>query len=157
STLHVPLIVCAPGVAAKRVPGATSLVDVFPTVLQLLGVSVRTPFDGVSLLPALSRGRMPEHAVYAGSMYAAHFGRGALRMERNGRCKYIEAPTPELYDLERDPSEQQNLAHERLATASALSRALQSMNAHGSQQNGAAAPLSSDRLEALASLGYVGR
>jgi arylsulfatase A-like enzyme len=158
STLHVPLVVCAPGVAARRVAGATSLVDVFPTAVQLLGVRVRRmPLDGVSLLPALTHGRVPEHAVYAESQYAEHFGWGALRMVRDGRFKYIEAPTPELYDLERDPAEQQNLAHQHLATASALSRTLQTMNMPGSQQSGAATPLPSDRLEALKALGYVAR
>jgi arylsulfatase A-like enzyme len=156
STLHVPLIVCAPGMAPRRVAGTTSLVDVFPTVLQLLGVGVRTPLDGVSLLPALSHGRAPGHVAYAESMYAAHFGRGALRMVRDSRFKYIDASTPELYDLERDPDEQQNLAHERLATASALERALLRMN-QDSPPARDAVPLTSERLEALQALGYLGR
>ena len=101
STLHVPLVLCAPDVAATRVTGVTSLVDVFPTVLHLLGVAAPAPHDGVSLVSALTRGRVPEHAVYAESLYAAHFGWGALRMVRDGRLKFIGAPVPELYDSRR--------------------------------------------------------
>jgi arylsulfatase A-like enzyme len=156
STLRVPLILSAPGVGPRRVAGVASLVDVLPTVLHLLGVGVRTSLDGVSLVPALTHGRVPERAVYGESMYAARFGWGALRMVRDGRFKYIGAPTPELYDLQRDPAEQQNLAHEHLATASALERVLIRMNWDASPARDAV-PLPSDRLEALKALGYVGR
>jgi arylsulfatase A-like enzyme len=156
STLHVPLVICAPGVAATRVAGVTSLVDLFPTVLRLLGVAVPAPGDGLSLVPALSGGRVPERAIYAESIYAAHFGWGTLRMVRDGRFKFTGAPKPELYDLDRDPLEQQNLADEHLATASALERELLGMNADVSL-DADTARLPPERLEALKALGYVGR
>jgi len=155
STLRVPLILCGPGVAAARIPAATSLVDVFPTVLRLLGIG-SAPRDGVSLVPALSGGRVPERAIYAESQYAAHFGSGALRMVRDGRFKFIDGPRPELYDLDRDPLEQQNLADEHLATVSALQRELLGMNANVSSP-GAPTQLPAERLQALAALGYMGR
>jgi arylsulfatase A-like enzyme len=156
STLHVPLILRAPGVAPTRVAGAASLVDVFPTVLELLGIASRAPHDGGSLVPGLGGGRLPKRAIYAESMYAAHFGWGPLRMIRDGEFKFIEAPRPELYDLERDPGECHNLADEHLATASALQRELLAMNVDASSHS-EAAPLSAERLQALKSLGYVGR
>jgi arylsulfatase A-like enzyme len=156
STLRVPLVICAPGMAARRVTGVTSLVDIFPTVLRLLGVAVPAVGDGVSLVPALTGGRVPERAVYAESLYAAHFGWGPLRMVREDRFKFIDALEPELYDVERDPYESQNLANEHIATAVALQRELLGMNADVSLHSDAAR-LPPERLEALKALGYVGR
>jgi arylsulfatase A-like enzyme len=156
STLRVPLVVCVPGVAARRVAAVTSLVDVFPTVLQLLGIAPSVPHDGVSLVPALTGGRLPNRAIYAESMYAARFGWGPLRMIRDREFKFIDAPRPELYDLEADPVEGQNLADAHSAIAAALKRELLAMDVDVSVR-GDAARLPPDRLQALQALGYVGR
>jgi arylsulfatase A-like enzyme len=156
STLHVPLILSAPGLAAARVRGATSLVDVMPTVLRLLGVAAPAQRDGVSLVSALTLGRVPEHAIYAESLYAAHFGWGSLRMVRDGRFTFIDAPTPELYDVDADPRERLNVADAHIATAVALRRELLDM-AEDPSPSGDGARLSADRLRALEALGYVGR
>jgi arylsulfatase A-like enzyme len=155
STLRVPLVLCAPGVAARRVEGVASLVDVFPTVLRLLRVAVPAAGDGVSLMPALTGGRLPERAIYAESLYAAHFGWGPLRMVRDGRFKFIDAPTPELYDLASDPNEHQNVANQHLATEVALRRELLGMQTDASVHVGSSLPPES--LRTLEALGYVGR
>jgi arylsulfatase A-like enzyme len=156
STLRVPLVICVPGLIARRVAAATSLVDVFPTVLQLLGVAPHVPHDGISLVPTLTGGGLPKREIYAESLYAAHFGYGPLRMIRDGEFKFIDAGQPELYDLERDPGEQDNVAEKHLATASALCRKLQSMNADVADQS-VLPGLPPDRTRALEALGYVGR
>ncbi|MFQ5699614.1 MAG: sulfatase [Myxococcota bacterium] len=51
--IHVPLFIRAPGLAARRLAGAAQLEDLFPTVLDLLGVHAESRVDGVSLLPWL--------------------------------------------------------------------------------------------------------
>ena len=48
-----------------------------------------------------------------------HYGWSDLRAVRDGRWKYILAPKPELYDLERDPGELRNLADAEPAQARA--------------------------------------
>jgi arylsulfatase A-like enzyme len=65
---RVPLVIAGPGIAPRRVPEPVSLVDVAPTILDLLKLSPMA-CDGVSLVPALSpgvsEGHAPEHDVFA--------------------------------------------------------------------------------------------
>ncbi|GIW41690.1 MAG: hypothetical protein KatS3mg076_2267 [Candidatus Binatia bacterium] len=57
---HIPLIVRAPGVRGGRVvDDPVSLVDLAPTILDLLGVDHPPGFNGTSLLPALSGRALP--------------------------------------------------------------------------------------------------
>jgi len=55
ATLHVPLIIRPPGGLAEglRVPGATALLDVLPTLLELAQIPDPALIHGRSLLPAL--------------------------------------------------------------------------------------------------------
>jgi choline-sulfatase len=49
--IRVPLAVVGPGVAAKRIARQTSLIDLFPTVLDLFGAPIPKGTHGRSLLP----------------------------------------------------------------------------------------------------------
>ena len=44
---------------------------------------------------------------------AYHFGWSGLSTLTDGRYRYIKAPREELYDLQRDPGEHENLADQR--------------------------------------------
>jgi choline-sulfatase len=152
SVLRVPLIVRAPGVRARRVSDLASLVDVFPTVVDLLGQRARSGSDGRSLLPAMRGQRLPERSVYAESMYAERFGWSPLRTIRDGRFKFIDAPRPELYDLVADRFEQRNLAAQRVPLAAAMRAKLEKTAAGSTRDDALPAP---DVLRELAALGYV--
>lgn len=67
SVLHVPLVMAQPGViAAGGAPTVTtSLLDVAPTVLDLLGVDRPAAWMGRSMVPAVAGERMAERDVYA--------------------------------------------------------------------------------------------
>jgi arylsulfatase A-like enzyme len=156
SALHVPLIVRAPKVAPRRISALTSLVDIVPTVLELMGAEPR-PADGVSLMPALSgHGALPERAVYAESMYPRRFGWSPLRMLCDGRFKLIDAPRPELYDLDVDPFEGHNLAIERPTVVRAMRGGVEAMSKNrddGASAGGTVLPAADTG--ALLALGYV--
>lgn len=152
SVLRVPLIVRAPGMRPGRTQDLASLVDVFPTVLDLLGHPQPALGDGRSLLPAMRGHRTSERSVYAESMYPDRFGWSPLRTLRDGRFKFIDAPRPELYDLATDPFEQRNLARQRASLGAAM-RAELERRAAGSSHVGAPAP--ADIVRELAALGYV--
>lgn len=106
--MHVPLIVRIPGEGRGRVVSdQVGLVDVMPTILDVLGVPGPPSMQGRSLRPLLDGGSLPERAVLAeGSNQNAR-----LRALRTLRWKYVfdGAGVEELYDLAADPGEKRNL------------------------------------------------
>jgi arylsulfatase A-like enzyme len=161
TVLRVPLIVHAPSIAPRRVGGVVRLTDVMPTVLALLGLPA-PPTDGVSLLELLDGRRATlDLEAYSESEYPRRFGWSPLRALRDGRFKLIDAPRPELYDLERDPFETRNVHAERRSTAAAMTRRLRELagppSPLGPEPAGDPAPVPRDLAEPLAALGYVSR
>jgi arylsulfatase A-like enzyme/Flp pilus assembly protein TadD len=158
TTLRVPLLVRAPGVAAgTRLRATARLVDVFPTVLELAGLPVPS-VSGRSLAAALRGGAAPpEPVTYAETLVPLlHFGWSDLRVVREGRWKYIQAPRPELYDLESDPTETRDLAASEPARAAAMRAALGRILDKERAAATGGGPVSAEVLEKLGALGYVG-
>jgi arylsulfatase A-like enzyme len=157
STMHVPLVIRAPGTGARRVGGVVRLTDVAPTVLELLGLPVPA-VDGTSLT-SLMTGRATDLDLeaYAESRYPERLGWSPLRSLRAARFKLIEAPTPELYDLDRDPFEEHNIYAERSAVALAMTKRLRVL-AREETLTGAPelATVPTGLQERLAALGYIG-
>jgi choline-sulfatase len=159
STLHVPMLFAGPGVRERRViPEPVGLVDVAPTLLQALDVAATGPLDGRSLWPALGGAPLEPRSLYAETFQARFdYGWSELRALRRGPRKYIQAPRPELYDLELDPAESRNLLEEVGADAEPIARELEELIARSEER--AIAPerveLGPDQRAALEALGYV--
>jgi len=99
--LHVPLVLRGPGVpAGLRVDGAVSLVDVAPTILDLLGLPTLPGADGISLRPALAGKPLPTRPLFFGWGKDQHGVR--LRM-----WKFWVPPNgvAQAFELHRDPRE----------------------------------------------------
>ncbi len=118
-TMRVPFLLRSPDLPAGTVVRTpVSLVDLAPTLAGLLGKSLPAPatpagrpLDGRDLSSSLRKGDEPAPAdVYAETRYPFLFGWSPLSSLRRRGIKYIAAPRPELYDLERDPGEAANLA-----------------------------------------------
>ena len=108
STLHVPLIVHWPAGSQQPLPSRVmqpvGLIDIAPTILDYLKIPKPDSFTGRSVLDSSAR------PVIGESTYGRDcFGWAPLRSVRMGPMKYIEAPRPELYNLEKDPRESINL------------------------------------------------
>ena len=154
STLRVPLLIhwpSAPGALAERVDQPTALIDVAPTILDFLHIPAPAGFAGRSLLDRSPR------AVVAESTHAHDaFGWSPLRSIRTGDYKFIDAPTPELYNLAADPREQTNLARLDAGRAQSMRAALlQAIAAHQPKRPAARGTLSAHDRAVLNSLGYV--
>lgn len=111
TTLRIPLILRGPGVPAGRVVvEPVTLVDIVPTAMRLLGMAP-IDGDGIDLRPVLEGHAVSPREIYAESFAPLlDFGWSSLRSVRSGPWKAISAPRPELYDVERDPGEQVDVA-----------------------------------------------
>ncbi|HOC16999.1 MAG TPA: sulfatase-like hydrolase/transferase [Vicinamibacterales bacterium] len=163
STTRVPFIVRAPfeRTRGRRVADPVRTVDLMPTALDLLGIPAPEGIDGVSLAPLMTGDRPTlDLEGYAEALYPLHhYGWSDLRAWRSGRYKVIDAPRPELYDLERDPNETANLYAERQALADGMIRRLRERQPEIESDETVARPAPEVDPEArarLAALGYVG-
>lgn len=123
---HVPMVMRVPGVAARRTSAVVQPPDLFPTLLELVGLPVPRGLHGRSLVPVL-RGEARTHRPVAVS--GTHRPEGPLMRVTDGRYTYYpvgEVGEAELYDTELDPREERNLAGERVDLVRALADELQS-------------------------------
>jgi choline-sulfatase len=119
STLHIPLILKPPSkTAGASHPGSivdseVRTTDILPTILSIAGVAAPPELNGESLLPLIAdkkNEQMPSnHALFGETDYPLRWGWAPLRALRTANTKLIEAPRPELYDLQSDPRELKNL------------------------------------------------
>ena len=159
--IRVPLAVKLPKSAEKgsRVAAPVALVDVMPTVLDLVGAPrpAGAAGAGVRLWPREKPGdvspdsRAPRR-IYSETLFPRlHFGWSDLASLTDGGMHYIGGPRPQLYDWKNDPGERRDLGPSA-APFRALAAALGSMN-RPMAPPGASDP---ETVRKLASLGYVG-
>ena len=110
---RVPLQVSWPGriPAGRRIAEVVSLADLTATIIDIAAAPGVAPLDGDSLL-GLMQGRAEGWKDEAFSEYLAHGVARPIAMLRRGRFKlnYSLGDPPELYDIEADPDEFDDLA-----------------------------------------------
>jgi arylsulfatase A-like enzyme len=104
--VRVPLVFAAPGLIEEpvRVNRVASLLDVAPTVLDLLGLPMPDEYQGRSLLSAEPRM----------ALFCTDYSLGLVGL-RDGRWKMIhelDSGRSQLFDLETDPDEKRDLSGE---------------------------------------------
>ena len=146
ATLKVPLIVVAPGLAARRDAASARHIDIAPTVLERAGITP-SGLPGQSLLHPLKNADTYFEAMSA----SLNRGWAPLSGIIRDRLKFIDLPLSELYDLSVDPAESRNLYAERRRESTALRAALRAVQVSPSEGRS----ISSEEAARLRSLGYV--
>ncbi|MFM7143142.1 MAG: sulfatase/phosphatase domain-containing protein, partial [Alphaproteobacteria bacterium] len=149
----------------RSIAAPVSLVDLAPTVLDLVSVEGALPRrQGRSLAAALAGTAdldplapvFLQRRLYEVESLRGVKVRGAKLAVRVGNLKYLEAPaegTRELYDLDKDPGELENLATTRVPDVRRLQAVLTEWLARTPQANsGGVSAADAERLRAL---GYV--
>jgi arylsulfatase A-like enzyme len=119
--IHIPMMIRAPGMKASgaRTAALVETVDIYPTLIDLAGLSEPHVLEGTSMRPLLNKPQqMWKQAVFA--QYPRHVKKQSLMGEtvRSQRYRYTawveevsgRIVAQELYDHEMDPIESSNVA-----------------------------------------------
>jgi len=131
STLSVPLIFFNSKIlnGKKVISDPIGLIDIAPTILDLIGLPKSGNMQGTSFKDLILAGKpRPESYGYIESV-AAMMDRNWAPLQglRTADWKYIEAPLPELYDLRNDPHETNNIIKKNPGQAQRLQEKLKSL------------------------------
>jgi arylsulfatase A-like enzyme len=160
--LHVPLVLHWPDAlpAGLRIETPVGLVDLAPTILELMGLAPLPETDGRSLAAPVRTASEPERRPVLADRRAFSAGfpppHGPQTSVRIGDWRYIRraGARDELYDLAHDPEERTNLVLEREQTTNAMASIV--LDYRSRMSAGAAAPeLSESERENLRAMGYV--
>jgi choline-sulfatase len=159
STLRVAFLMAGPGVPkGLRLKQQARVVDLLPTVLELMGGKAPGDVQGISLAPVFSGKPVRLTYSYLETLYPKiNHDWAELRGLRTNRWKYIRAPKPELYDLSQDPGETTNVIRthpEELPRLEASLNAL--LAAGGDAEKVRTVQVDQRTMEQLKSLGYLG-
>jgi len=110
NTIHIPLFIFIPGSHGEKINKNVCHVDIFPTICQLVKGKIPSHIQGQSLLPLMKQEQIKSRRIYFESM-TPYLTRGwsPLRGYIEDNLKFIDLPIKELYDLQNDPAEEQNL------------------------------------------------
>jgi arylsulfatase A-like enzyme len=149
--VHVPLVIGAPGAPPHAVDQVVRLLDLAPTLLELLDAPPLPGAQGRSLVPLLFGGSLP-----AVASLTEHGERRRLTTETLSLV--VDHGVTHLYDWTADPDEERDLAAARPAETAALMQALEEERrrfAAGSVPEAPARALDPETLEQLRALGYL--
>jgi len=158
STTHVPLIVKLPDErdAGRVVSAQVRTTDILPTVLDLLAIPGPAKLDGESLRPLFTEKNSGDRVAFGETDYPLRFGWAPLRSVREPAFKFIEAPRPELYDLQRDPGELHNTYVPWNQTVQKSRAMLADLRAKMPERH-SAADVPQGTVDELKALGYLGK
>lgn len=164
AALHVPLIFKLPGgkYAGRAIADSVSSVDIFSSILQVfdLGRTEMQKAQGKGFL-SLILGKNPSYRaeLYAETYYPRlQFGWSEIRAVITNKYKYLLLPEPELYDLEQDFVEKNDLASDRSVVANQMRATLKTLIRRYNAPAGASkskTELDPETREKLRSLGYI--
>jgi choline-sulfatase len=153
TTLRVPFLLLVPGHKAQRRQEVVRVIDIFPTILDIMKWKPENPVDGISLVPLLEGKTIPDLDAYSETLAPAlDFGWSPLFSIQNSTQKFIEAPREEFYNLAQDAAEMNNLIAS--ADSAKFKKKIEAIQSHKPPETSPPV-LAAEDLEKLRSLGYV--
>ena len=126
--IHVPVMIRMPGVAPRQVGDVTQVMDVAPTIVDLLGGTPPKAWKGRSLAPLLRGESLPARPAFAQLMRAPdwdHEGSSMISADGKYHLFYRQSDRRyELYDLGADPEEKHDLWDEKPDVGKAMQKDL---------------------------------
>jgi arylsulfatase A-like enzyme/Flp pilus assembly protein TadD len=157
--IRVPLIFFGPQFWPRglSVPDRVGLIDILPTVLDLVRISIPDFVQGQSVIPLVEGRRAPERNFYFESLYSREvLGCAPLQGLLSGEFKFVRLPKPELYDLPSDRLERNNLFDVRPEQATKMLAALRELEKKYSGSEWISTrDLGQEERRRLESLGYL--
>ncbi|KAJ7335763.1 hypothetical protein JRQ81_013704 [Phrynocephalus forsythii] len=135
---HVPLLMMGPNIKPQRLSNVVSLVDIYPTMLDIAGIPIPKNLSGYSLVPFVLEkveDAVPStelHAPWILSEFHGCNANASTYMLRTDRWKYLaysdgRSVPPQLFDLSADPDELTNIATKFPETTEYLNKILYSI------------------------------
>lgn len=159
ATMHVPMVVAGPGIAARQViRQQVRSIDVMPTILGYLGLPKGNKAHGESLVPLLTENRAVRTTYsYMETLYPkTAMNWSELRGVRAEDWKLIVSPKPELYHLTEDAGEESNVLAQHPQEVDRLQRRVWEVAGNSKEARTVrSAPLDDQTRRELESLGYL--
>ena len=153
STTHVPLILKYPSAlhGGKRIKQCVSIVDIMPTILDMLHINTGRIFDGKTLIPLVEKNEWDnERPIYIETFMPSNYNWSDIKGIRKGSYFFIDAPRSELYlDNEFD-----NLIELYPKKTNEMKSTLETMLADASQVSAKRVIADEEMIKKLSALGY---
>jgi len=116
SNLRIPLMMAVPNIENTSVSIPVQSVDIMPTLLNLVGISVPEALDGISIVPALYGKTITNRMLVAHGLYSTT---QVIRWDTWKLFVHVgkELTPYELYNYKEDPEEKNNVLSSNFALA----------------------------------------
>jgi arylsulfatase A-like enzyme len=162
--VHIPLILQLPGALPQgtRINSQVRAIDIMPTILGMLGVKHKLNIQGKSLLPLIKGEEMGNRTAFSESLFFFE-ERKSIRTGKYNFIYFTDSQKKELYDLESDPWELENIVDERPEVAYDLQNKLLDFmkdcrniaNTLGTEKHSKPVKLDEESKQRLKALGYL--
>ncbi len=158
TTQHVPLIFSQPGRVPEghRSKALVSLIDLFPTILDLVGITPPDDRNCRSIAAAVMGQEIVSQSAYSETQHPFTANRWSPQWSlTTPEWRYIRSAIPRLFDRRKDPAELNDLAPEMPEKVAELEKELKAIEAQMTIHEAQELQATADQVRRLEALGYA--